>query len=176
MKECIEIDIAEIKVRLDKFGSHRAQDGYSWTCSRSTEKKFDLGVGDPTVPQPTESTLDDEASSATTEPSSFEDPFNAIASLGDFVLIRALTSEQRRKLNGCYGKVTASVNDDGRVTVTSFSDAEGSPIMFDQANAVRLKLNNVTVLQKHLDDNYCSSHLEDHYLFVYRTPLCLAVD
>lgn len=70
----------------------------------------------------------------------------AMATPDDFVLISGLTSERWRKVNSCFGKVTASANEVGRVTVTPFSDGEEKPIPFDEANAVRLNLLNVTVL------------------------------
>lgn len=68
--------------------------------------------------------------------------------LGDIVLISGLASKEGRKLNDCYGKVVAKVNKDNRVGVVPYSDGKMKSIPFDEANAVRLKLVNVSSVPK----------------------------
>lgn len=71
-----------------------------------------------------------------------------MVALGDIFRISGLTSDQGRKLNGCYGKVTTSMNQAGRFGVTPFSQGDLRSFPFDESNAVRLKPQNITTLSR----------------------------
>lgn len=79
-----------------------------------------------------------------------------MAGLSDIALIGNLTSKQGRRLNQCFGEFTAAVNDDGRVGVTPFTSKPSAARhrVFDEANAVRLKLVNVQVVPRETGSFY----------------------